>query len=302
MAKPMVEILEDGEANIFFEGRRWRRTIQFDDDGQSFSWKYCSSEHDRGLAGPKFQHLLETIYRSHDSDEDELPRFPRVGVSDDYAGLFGIPTIGNIESPKHQWLVEGLISRGTLNLVTAPPGGYKTWLALWLAGCVSLGNPFLDRVTTKAEVLYLDNENPPSVIRQRCKMLRLDSSSLHVWGHWWKYPPPMINDQRLLSLAERHSPLIIFDPFVRFHGADENNARQIAKVFKRLRRIADTGSTILLLHHQAKAQGSQYRGSTDILAGVDAARTMPRSDSSNTFGCGSMTTRSPGLNGSIAGC
>jgi hypothetical protein len=53
----------------------------------------------------------------------------------------------------------------------------------------------------------------------------------------------------------------------------------MAKVLRRLRDLADAGATILLLHHQAKTQGSQYRGSTDILAGVDAAFELRREKS-----------------------
>jgi hypothetical protein len=55
----------------------------------------------------------------------------------------------------------------------------------------------------------------------------------------------------------------------------------MAKVFRRLRILADAGATIFILHHVPKTKKSQYRGSTDILAGVDAAFELCREKSKN---------------------
>src|SRR6185437_2861580 len=107
-------------------------------------------------------------------------------------------------------------------------------------------------------VLYLDRENPPSVIRDRSKLLDLNSDFFHIWGHWWEHDPPKIDDPRLIKIARRSRPLIVFDSFVRFHSADENSAKQMAEVLRRLRRLADAGATILILHHQPKTPNSQY--------------------------------------------
>ena len=38
-----------------------------------------------------------------------------------------------------------------------------------------------------------------------------------------------------------------------------------------IRALANAGATVLLQHHKPKAEGTQYRGSSDILAGVDLA-------------------------------
>jgi len=41
--------------------------------------------------------------------------------------------------------------------------------------------------------------------------------------------------------------------------------------FDRLRKLTKNGTTVLVLHHSGKAEGSTYRGSTEIPAGVDIA-------------------------------
>jgi len=45
-----------------------------------------------------------------------------------------------------------------------------------------------------------------------------------------------------------------------------------------LRKLANAGATVILLHHRAKTQESRYRGSSDILAGVDVAYVLEHDD------------------------
>lgn len=284
MAKIVFEDLPSGEANAFFRGRLWKRQTLDGENGPFFRWSHISSDDSddpyNRLSSPKFHYLLEKLYKSGDFKQ-EIERFPRLGISDEYAELLAVPTISEIEKQADRWLVDEMILEKSITLLTAPPGGFKTWLALALGGAVSKGTEFLGRKTLKTQVLYLDFENPPSIIRKRGKMLNLSSDYFHVWGHWWEHAPPKIGDPRLIEIALRHGLLIIVDSFIRSHSADENSAKQMAKVFRWLRRLADAGATILLLHHQAKTQNSQYRGSTDILAGVDGAFELRKEKSKN---------------------
>jgi hypothetical protein len=87
----------------------------------------------------------------------------------------------------------------------------------------------------------------------------------------------MIRDLRLLELA-RQEPVLIFDSMIRFHSADENSATQMAPVMAALRSLATAGASIVVLHHKSKSETSSYRGSSDILAGADAAFALVRRD------------------------
>jgi hypothetical protein len=78
-------------------------------------------------------------------------------------------------------------------------------------------------------------------------------------------------------MARGEGPLLfIFDSFVRFHEADENSASEMRTVMGHVRALADVGSTVLLLHHRPKSQEILYRGSSDILAGVDVAFSLEK--------------------------
>ncbi len=178
---------------------------------------------------------------------------------------------------------------------------------------------FLGRACAPMYALYLDRENPFSVVRERMALLGITSlgvsprdgdrknvviqsgakpclpagrdllhppqtepstSGRHhearYWGGWLPDPAPCIGDIRLLHAARERKPLIIFDSLIRFHGADENSATEMAAAMQDLRALANAGATVILLHHRAKSETSRYRGSSDIAGGVDLAISVSR--------------------------
>jgi hypothetical protein len=273
MAKLIIETRKDGTTNAYFGSKIWKRIHENDSDSE-FRWhEVVSSEngYKRVRTPLSLDALLEKTYAS-DEREQTIHRFPRLRRPDRINDISDIPSVRVIKDTATGWLVDGLIPRGSLVLLTAPPAGYKTWLALALAGAVSTGADFLGRPTVETPVLYLDRENRLPLIRNRLDMLHLDDGGpLTIWGRWLKDKPPLIGDPRLIEFARRGRPLIIFDSLVRFHSAQENNATQMAEVSERFMQLTDPGATVVVSHHQGKTPGMKYRGSTDILAGVDVA-------------------------------
>jgi hypothetical protein len=169
-----------------------------------------------------------------------------------------------------EWILHGLIPRRGVTVVAGEAGAGKTWLALALAHAVSMGGDFLGRRTTTADVLYLDRENPLSLIKERLEIVRGRGRAPRHWGLWCPDEPPMIGDPRLMEFA-RKGPVLIIDSMIRFHVADENSATQMAPVMASLRELATVGASVIVLHHKPKSETSSYRGSSDIVAGADAA-------------------------------
>lgn len=172
------------------------------------------------------------------------------------------------------WLVDNLIPKGCVVLLTAPPCSYKTFFALSLGRCVGQGEPFLGRALEAASVTYVDRENPRSVLSSRLKAVG-PSPNLTVWPLWAEPEPPLLGDKSYLSLATNRS-LLVFDSLRRFHTGSENAPEEMAVVMGYLRGLTKQGATVLVLHHTGKAEGSIYRGSTEILAGVDVAFSLEK--------------------------
>jgi archaellum biogenesis ATPase FlaH len=183
-----------------------------------------------------------------------------------------IPTLERLPAGDVNWIVEGMIPAGSVVLWAGESGSYKTWISLWLAKAVHEGRGFLGRKAVQRPILYLDRENPAALIRERCSILEIHSSeAFRIWGGWESEPPPMIGDRRLLEIARTLKPLIVFDSFIRFHRSDENSATEMGRVMGEVRALANAGAVVHLQHHKPKAEGTQYRGSSDIKAGVDVA-------------------------------
>lgn len=183
-----------------------------------------------------------------------------------------IPMLDNLPVGEVSWAVDGMIPAGGVVLWAGESGSYKTWLSLCLSRSVHEGSDFLGRRTTPMAVLYLDRENPAPLVRERCALLRIPSSEdFRIWGGWHSDAPPLIGDRRLLEIARNSKPLIVVDSFIRFHAADENSATEMGRVMAEVRALANAGATVVLQHHKPKAEGTQYRGSSDIKAGVDVA-------------------------------
>jgi AAA domain len=188
-----------------------------------------------------------------------------------------IPDAMMMAAPKIEWVAEGIIPRASVTLMAGEPGSYKSWLALTLLRSAVLGGKFLGRECQPTCVLYLDRENPLSVVRERLAMLGIESlGSAKIWGGWLHDAPPAIGDARLLQIAHERKPLLIFDSLIRFHSADENSATEMAQVMGDLRALANAGATVVVLHHRAKSESSRYRGSSDIAGGVDTAFSVSR--------------------------
>ena len=138
---------------------------------------------------------------------------------------------------------------------------------------LATGTAFASREVKQIPVLYLDRENPAAVVRLRRDILRVgDPPLLRYWGQWMTDPPCLPGDERLIEFARAHRPLIVFDSLVRFHRGEENSAEQMAMVTNLFRNLVAVGATVLVIAHRSDKPGaSDYRGSSELLAGCDVA-------------------------------
>ena len=183
--------------------------------------------------------------------------------------LYSLPPILSM-NVQIEWLVNGLIPRGAVVLLAGTSGVGKSTFALAMGGAVATGEKFLDRETRKSEVLYVDSENPPYVVRERFVRLGIDDDGLKVWGGWVNPPPQGPEDINVKEWARDTKGLIIYDSLISFIGnGSEQDAGDMRKYMDHYRWLANAGASVLVLHHVGKNEGSSYRGSSDIPASVD---------------------------------
>jgi hypothetical protein len=183
-----------------------------------------------------------------------------------------VPDVMTMEIPSIDWIVDGMIARGTITLWAGAGGTAKSFLAQKMGIAVATGSKFLGRDCKLTPTLYLDYENPAYAVRARLELMA-DSpiETLKVWGTWLEQQPPPIGSERLKDIVKQAKPLVIVDPFRFSHSQDENDSTAMSTVMRELRSYAAAGSAVVILHHLAKTEGSTGRGSTAIRDHSDVA-------------------------------
>lgn len=194
------------------------------------------------------------------------------------------------KAPKEiQWLVEEVIPKGTINVLSAPPGSFKTWTLLHTAIQIARGAPLFGRFPTKkGKVLIVDEENQEDLLGIRLRLLGADDSIEVATSSMigFKVDRPEDIEELKTYIANNHIDLVIFDSLVRVNSKDENDSRQVAEVFNAFKSLTKEGTTVLMTHHHRKQAAlgrnilsESLRGSSDILAAVDTHLIVERNPS-----------------------
>jgi hypothetical protein len=193
-----------------------------------------------------------------------------------------------LEAPsnRHLWLVEGLWTAEAVGVIGGQPKSGKTTLALDMAVSVASASPCLGTfpVHTPGPVLLYAAEESAATLRGRLQTITnlrgLDFGQLDVRVIVTNsLRLDRSDDQvRLDATVTFHRPaLLILDPLIRIHMADENASGDIAALLGYLRALQrKCGTAICLVHHVRKqvssstGAGYSLRGSSDLYAWLDS--------------------------------
>lgn len=178
-----------------------------------------------------------------------------------------LPTLAEIYDMdiKVGWIVEKLIPKDAIIVLFGKGGVGKSTLSFQIGKAISEDRPIFGLRTTKTPVVYIDFDNPLTVVYDIAKALGR-CEGITVWHTSNKEIPPPRLDSKNWELYKElpEGSLIIFDTLRAMQGLDENDSKQMGLVMNRLKELRDYGFTIILLHHTPKANESIYKGSTAI--------------------------------------
>jgi AAA domain len=181
------------------------------------------------------------------------------------------------EFPPLAYAVPGLIPEGSVLLVGAPKIG-KSWLVLAVGLAASDGGKALGINIPKRPVLYAALEDGDRRLQDRCRRLLADDpippefqyltriepgrigDTIAAWMHWHQQPPPLV----ILDTLGKVLP-----PAVQGEVPYQRDYR----VGTALKRIVDTypGATLLVNHHQRKAEATDFIDAVSGTAGLAGA-------------------------------
>jgi biotin operon repressor len=180
------------------------------------------------------------------------------------------------------WIVEGLFLEAGAGILGGAPKSCKSFFALDLCVAIASGTHCAGRFRTlmPGPVVLLCAEDPHAVISSRLQSLArsrkraLSELPIEVIVE----PAVRLPDgiERLEATLAAFTPrLLLLDPLIRLHRADENSASEMSVILDGLRKLARSSKTaILLVHHARKAaagnSGAGLRGSSDLHAFGDS--------------------------------
>jgi hypothetical protein len=196
-----------------------------------------------------------------------------------------LPDVCHIASEKVEFLVPGLLVKGTLTVLSGEASAGKTTLALWLADLIARGAAVFGERCQQHPVLYLTRENPVDYmadIVRRLKIKNGQDSNLHIWGDWVEESAPAPAAAHILAWVRecQPPPFIIIDSLIAFFdGKNENDSAEMRAFLNQGRALMRAGACgVLFLHHPGKAESAKvYRGSSDLGPAIDAGYVLHNS-------------------------
>jgi RecA-family ATPase len=179
-------------------------------------------------------------------------------------------------APQPEWVVDGLVQRGSVNLFVGDAGSKKTYALMDLATCVAAGMPWLGRATRQTGALLIDEESGQERVQRRLAQLLkghgvgdMQPPIQAVSYAGWNFLKAEMARRLRAALAKARAGLVVIDGLAQvMPGGDENSVRDTALVFGHLRRAAAaSGAAVIVIHH-ANRQGA-YRGSSHLKGAVD---------------------------------
>ena len=177
-----------------------------------------------------------------------------------------------------QPVVEGLLRRGEILNVIAPPKVGKSLLVAELAMALTTGTPWLGCATVANRSLILDNELRPAQYACRCRALAIahpgaDLSCIDVVLLRGSDSDFCTQQAQIVeAIRGTNAGVLILDSLYRALplGSSENDPTAVLALYRMLVRVAtDASVAVVIVHHATK--GSQgRRGVTDVGAGAGA--------------------------------
>jgi hypothetical protein len=188
--------------------------------------------------------------------------------------------------PPLEWVVDNLVSRGSLSIFYGEPGSKKTYSLLWLAACAARGAEWLDFTTRACRVLFVDEESGETRLSARLAQvlhgaLADDSTPIrYVSLAGLRLNDPGDAGQFCALIEQEQAELVIVDSLAAITSGDENSKQEVQPVMTALRSIAEqSGAAIVLIHHSGKngiyRGSSAYKASTDLLVHVTSEDGSP---------------------------
>jgi len=173
---------------------------------------------------------------------------------------------------KTEWLMDGFLPKGTINVWYADGGSGKSYLAYGVA---------LRLAKRGLRVVYVDTDNPMQMLKER----KIDKKlGVHENIQYLHRSSMDVGADELLEILNRNAVgkrykdmVFVWDGFKEIVG-DMNNHMHASRAMGMLMNMRESGATVIVLHHTNK-DGKNYQGSNAIRNSCDVMYRVHRQPS-----------------------
>ena len=179
--------------------------------------------------------------------------------------------------------MKDFIEHGNWGLVFGASASCKSFLIQELAFCVAAGIPFHNKEVSSGEVLYVAGEGFSGLSR-RFKALQKHHGVPAEQIHFSCQPADFIKSGSAKAVAEKANEignikLMIIDTLNRNMTGNENTAEDVATFLLNIDiHLKISGMAVIVIHHSGNDNDKRARGSSSLLAAMDVAYRVEKSD------------------------
>src|SRR5688572_5383205 len=178
------------------------------------------------------------------------------------ASKFKLYTVSDLASlPEPEWLIDGIVEKGSLGILFGPPGSCKSFAAVDMSLSIATGRRWAERPTKKGRVIYVVGEGTGG-IRKRVAAWQIQHNVETVNRALFVLEAPHLLEtadvdgltQRVNEIGKPVSLMVIDTMATSFVGGDENASKDMGNFVDACRRMqASLKCAVLLVHHSLKS-------------------------------------------------
>lgn len=197
--------------------------------------------------------------------------------------LYKIIPFTEIAEEKIEYDIEGHVTRGGLNLVSALPKCGKSFSLCNMAVCLASGKPLYGKFQTKkvSKILLVNPEDSPGAITRArlgafARHLKIDEGALQnvvTILENISLDQPENREALEKTVAAEKVEVLMLDPFIRFSGAASiRNENEVGAILDFLRHLTRKfGITVIFAHHEIKNREAYAQRESLSLGSVNFA-------------------------------
>jgi hypothetical protein len=191
----------------------------------------------------------------------------------------------DLQDVKVKWLVKDMLPARSFSAIYGKSGAGKSFFAMYLAAMIAAGREAFGCDVEQGDVVYLALEGGAGLRRRRDALMQRydlpDNLPVHFVKAQMNLRSSLDDLQALIAVISERGikPAVVFvDTLARaYAGGEENSSAEMMQFVSVMAALQDAlDCTVCVVHHTGKDESRGMRGSSALLAAVDAELELTR--------------------------